>query len=164
MVGLDRRASRFFFGGLGQTALPLIFQFCMFVLLFWFGIQTVSAQDRGREEKSVGEHQRLGVEYFMEGNFEASIQAFDQVIKFEPRMEARHWQRGIAYYYAGEYQKGVEQFELHQTVNSQDVENAVWHFICKTRLDGIEAAQKSLIRIQHDGRIPMGRGMESVCR
>ena len=125
------------------------------VLLFWFGIQPVSAQDRGREEKSAGEHQRLGVEYFMEGNFEASIQAFDQVIKLEPRMEARHWQRGIAYYYAGEYQKGVEQFELHQTVNSQDVENAVWHFICKTRLDGIEAAQKSLIPIQHDGRIPM---------
>jgi lipoprotein NlpI len=91
----------------------------------------------------------------MEGRFKESIAAFDKVIELEPRMEPRHWQRGITYYYAGEYQKGVDQFELHQTVNSQDVENAVWHFICKTRLDGVEAARKALIPIQHDGRVPM---------
>jgi lipoprotein NlpI len=99
--------------------------------------------------------QQRGVQFFTEGKFKEAIQEFDKVIELDPRMEARHWQRGIAYYYAGEYQKGVDQFELHQTVNSQDVENAVWHFICKTRVDGLEAAREALIPIQADGRVPM---------
>jgi lipoprotein NlpI len=70
---------------------------------------------------------------------------------------ADHWKRGIAYYYAGEYEKGKQQFELHQTVNPQDVENAAWHFLCvaRTPRGTIEAAQKSLISITRDRRIPM---------
>lgn len=98
---------------------------------------------------------RRGVDYFFAGKFEAAIREFDKAIELDPRLEPRHWQRGIAYYYAKEYQKGVDQFELHQTVNSQDVENAVWHFICKAKLEGVEAARASLIPIRQDGRIPM---------
>ena len=52
-------------------------------------------------------------------------------------------------------QSQTDLFELHQTVNSQDVENAVWHFICKTRLGGVESARESLIPIKHDSRVPM---------
>ncbi|MCB1122876.1 MAG: tetratricopeptide repeat protein [Verrucomicrobiae bacterium] len=99
--------------------------------------------------------QQRGVQFFEEGKFKEAIQEWDKVIELNPRMEAQHWQRGIAYYYAGEYQKGVDQFELHQTVNSQDVENAVWHFICKARVDGLEAARASLIPIHADSRVPM---------
>jgi len=131
---------------------------CRVFLIAWILIESLSATLYAQppsQTESTGFYQRLGVEHFMEGRFKESIAAFDKVIELEPRMEPRHWQRGITYYYAGEYQKGVDQFELHQTVNSQDVENAVWHFICKTRLDGVEAARKALIPIQHDGRVPM---------
>lgn len=105
---------------------------------------------------SVGAYQRRGIEHFSESRFESAIEDFDAAIALDPRLEARHWQRGIAYYYAGEFQKGVDQFELHQTVNNQDVENAAWHFICKTRVDGIEAAREALIPIGFDSRVPMG--------
>ena len=44
---------------------------------------------------------------------------------------------------------------MHQTVNPQDVENAVWLFICKVRLVGFEAAREFLIPIKHDTRVPM---------
>ena len=59
-----------------------------------------------------------------------------------PRQDPHHWQRGISYYYADEFKKGYEQFERHQTVNSNDVENAVWHFLCLARAKGIEEAKK----------------------
>ncbi len=50
---------------------------------------------------------------------------------------------------------GRKQFELHQTVNPDDVENAAWHFICVAKAEGVEAARKALIPIKGDARIPM---------
>ncbi len=40
-------------------------------------------------------------------------------------------------------------------MNSNDVENAVWHFLCAARADGLAAAKKGLIPIEGDGRVPM---------
>jgi lipoprotein NlpI len=57
----------------------------------------------------------------------------------------------------GRFAEGKAQFELHQTVNTQDVENAVWHFLCTTRAEGLEAATKKLIPITGDARIPMAQ-------
>jgi lipoprotein NlpI len=68
-------------------------------------------------------------------------------------------QLGIAYYYAGEYEKGARQFELHATVNPQDVENAVWHFLCVARAPegSVAAARKALIPVTDDARVPMAQ-------
>lgn len=109
----------------------------------------------GQEEKSVAEYQRSGTEHFRRGEIREAIADFDKAIALRPSYEAYHWQRGIAYYYAGEYQKGRRQFELHQTVNPNDVENAVWHFACIARADGLEAARKKMIEIRGDPRVPM---------
>ena len=40
-------------------------------------------------------------------------------------------------------------------MNSADVENAAWHFICVARAENVEAARKSLIPIEGDTRVPM---------
>lgn len=102
-------------------------------------------------------HQRRGEIHFQNARIEESVADFDQFLKYYPDEAPSHWQRGISLYYAGEYQKGVDQFELHRTVNPEDVENAVWHFLCKVRAPGgsVEVAQKDYIPIQHDGRVPM---------
>ena len=92
----------------------------LLILCLSFLTQFAFAQD---PDFSIREYQQQGVEHFMEGRFAESVEAFDKVIELDPRMAPRHWQRGISLYYAGEYQKGVEQFELHQTYNTQDVEN-----------------------------------------
>ncbi len=104
---------------------------------------------------AVRAYQARGVAHFELAAFEEAIADLDRVVELFRNQEPHHWQRGIAYYYAGEYEKGVRQFELHQTVNRQDVENAVWHFICKTRISGTDAARESLIPIGRDSRIPM---------
>jgi len=100
---------------------------------------------------------RRGEQNFFDGKITDSIADFDQYIALNPEREPHHWQRGLSYYYAKAYQKGVKQFEIHQTVNSQDVENAVWHFICAVRSPNgsVEEARKNFIKIDSDQRIPM---------
>lgn len=101
--------------------------------------------------------QRRGEERFFEGEIAGSIADFDAFVALFPDQDPHHWQRGLAYYYAEEYQKGKAQFERHQTVNTQDVENAVWHFLCAVRAPGgdLEAAKAEFIAIERDSRIPM---------
>ena len=98
-----------------------------------------------------------GEEHFRHARITEAIADFERQIKLRPDQAAGHWQRGIAYYYAGEYEKGSRQFELHQTVNPQDVENAVWHFMCVVRAPNatVDTARKSLIPVTQDTRIPM---------
>lgn len=99
--------------------------------------------------------QLRGSEHFKLGHIPESIADFDQFLRLVPQQTPHHWQRGIAYYYAGRFEDGRKQFELHQTVNPNDVENAVWHFLCVARASSVEKARAALIPIQGDARVPM---------
>lgn len=94
---------------------------------------------------------------FMLGQIDASIEDFDRYLKLRPDQEPWHWKRGISYYYAGRFDDGRRQFEGYQTVDDNDVENAVWRFLCMARGDGVEQARKQLLRIKRDLRIPMSQ-------
>jgi len=99
--------------------------------------------------------QNRGSEHFKLGHIKESIADFDRFIELVPQQAPYHWQRGISLYYAGRFEEGRKQFESHQTVNSNDVENAVWHFLCATRASGLEKARAALIPIKDDTRVPM---------
>src|ERR1700737_4291932 len=71
-------------------------------------------------------YNRRGAEHFKMGHIQQSLDDFDHAIRLEPGQAPYHWQRGISLYYAGRYEDGRKQFELHRTVNPNDVENAVW--------------------------------------
>lgn len=101
--------------------------------------------------------QYRGEERFKSGRIKESIDDFDRYLELSPADRPQHWQRGIALYYAGRYEDGRKQFELHQAVNPNDVENAVWHFLCVARSSGVEKARESLIRIDEDRRVPMAQ-------
>jgi lipoprotein NlpI len=100
-------------------------------------------------------YDRRGSEHFKQGNIAASVADFDRAIALEPAREPGHWRRGISYYYAGQYEQGQKQFEGYQTVDDNDVENAVWRYLCMARRLGVEAARKSMLKIRADPRIPM---------
>ncbi len=99
-------------------------------------------------------HQR-GVVRFFQLKFTESLADFDKFIEMRPNRAPYHWQRGLVLYYAGKYKAGRKQFESHQTVNTQDVENAVWHYLCVSKIDGTKAAQKQFIKITSDRRVPL---------
>jgi tetratricopeptide (TPR) repeat protein len=100
-----------------------------------------------------------GEEHFRQMRIAESIADFNRQLELQPESAAEHWQRGIALYYGGDYKKAAQQFKLHETVNPQDVENAVWHFLCMVRAtDGsIQAARKALIGVTEDRRVPMAQ-------
>lgn len=109
------------------------------------------------EPKSPSAWQARGEAHFKLGQVTESVADFDQFLKLVPEQKPQHWQRGISLYYLGRFKDGKEQFEIHQTVNSNDVENAVWHFLCAARADGLDKARKGLIPIEGDGRVPMAQ-------
>ncbi len=109
------------------------------------------------EPSSASLYQARGEDYFRLGRFKESVADFDRYLELVPGQKPYHWQRGISLYYAGEFAEGRKQFELHQTVNTHDVENAVWHFLCAARASGLEKARASLIPIEGDSRIPMSQ-------
>ncbi len=100
-------------------------------------------------------YDRRGDSYLKLGKFKEAIADFDHFLKANPRVEPEHWRRGIAYYYAGQHKEGVKQFETHKTVNPQDVENAVWHYLCNAKVIGADKAAKELIDVTQDPRVPM---------
>lgn len=100
---------------------------------------------------------RRGMEHFRLAKFKESIADFDKLAELHPDRAPELWQRGICYYYAGDFANGRKQFEHHQTVNKSDVENAVWHFLCVAKIEGFGKAREQIIPIKGDARVPMSQ-------
>jgi tetratricopeptide (TPR) repeat protein len=117
-----------------------------------------TSKARARELAARALHLR-GEENFRQARIAESVADFDRELELAPERAPQHWQRGIALYYAGEYEKGAQQFKLHQTFNPEDVENAAWHFLCTVRAPGgsVKAARANLIPVTQDSRIPMAQ-------
>jgi lipoprotein NlpI len=96
-----------------------------------------------------------GSEHFKLGHVEQSIRDFDKFLELAPEETPGHWKRGISYYYAGRFDEGRRQFEGYERVDTNDVENAVWHFLCVARKAGVDKAQAGLLKIGKDRRVPM---------
>jgi lipoprotein NlpI len=96
-----------------------------------------------------------GSEQFRRGRIAESLADFDAFLKLRPAAAPGHWKRGISLYYLGRYDEGRRQFGRYEEVDTNDVENAVWHFLCAARKDGIEKAQKAMLKIGKDRRVPM---------
>ena len=100
-------------------------------------------------------YNRRGAEHFKMAHIQQSLDDFDHAIQLDPAQAPYHWQRGISLYYAGRYDDGRKQFELHQTVNGNDVENAAWRYLCMARSGTVALARAAILPIENDSRIPM---------
>jgi lipoprotein NlpI len=92
---------------------------------------------------------------FRAGRIEQSLEGFDRVARISPADAPYLWQRGIAQYYAGKFRECRDMFVSHRTVNPDDVENAVWHFLCVARAESTDAARQQLLPVGPDSRRPM---------
>ncbi len=98
---------------------------------------------------------RRGDAHLKLGKFAEAVADYDAFLKGTPKFAPEHWRRGIALYYAAKFEDGVKQFETHKTVNPEDVENAAWHYLGNVKVAGKEKAQKALIDVTQDTRVPM---------
>lgn len=92
---------------------------------------------------------------FRAGRIEESLRGFDRVAALSPADAPSLWQRGIAQYYSGKFRECRDMFVSHRTVNPDDVENAVWHFLCVARAESPGAARKQMLPVGPDARVPM---------
>ena len=98
---------------------------------------------------------RRGSSQFKLGRIKESIADFDRFLALQPSGFPDHWRRGISLYYAGRYEDGCKQFEGYEKVDTNDVENAVWHYLCNVRLVGRDKARAAILKIGNDKRVPM---------
>ena len=95
------------------------------------------------------------IDHFTAGRIPQSNAEFDTLVRVAPMYGPSLWERGIALYYGGRYADCRAQFESHRTVNPDDVENAVWHFLCVARAESAERARALLLPVGPDPRVPM---------
>jgi lipoprotein NlpI len=107
------------------------------------------------DPKNAEAHDERGNVYFFLGRFKESVADFDKAIALNPGEGPGHWRRGISLYYAGDFVRGRQQFEAYEKVDRTDVENAVWHFLCAARKDGLAKARAGILKIGKDKRVPM---------
>lgn len=91
-----------------------------------------------------------GMIYFKLGRLLESLQDFNKAEELNPQLTPYLWQRGISYYYLGKYAKGARQFELDLSVNSQDVEETLWHYLCIAQLENSLSARECLLPVRYD--------------
>ena len=107
------------------------------------------------EPKAAEVYNRRGSAYFKLGEINKSLEDFDRFLELMPREKAGHWRRGISLYYAGRYEEGQKQFEGYEAVDTNDVENAVWRYLCMARRVGPARARLAMLKIGKDARVPM---------
>lgn len=78
---------------------------------------------------SIGEKALLG------GSFEKAMWAFDSALYLTPgHKDPQLWQRGLACFYSGQCDEGTKQFEADMTENGSDIEEVIWHFLCRCKM------------------------------
>ena len=122
-------------------------------IIFWMATLPLAAEP----PQSASNYVARGMQRFRDNDVIGSLRDFERATELDSRCGPHLWQRGISYYYQGEFKKARQQFESHQSVNPHDVENAAWHSICAAKIDGISKARTSLIKIDtaRDTRIPL---------
>jgi lipoprotein NlpI len=107
------------------------------------------------DPKAAEAYQLRGIAQFQRALPKESALDFDRYLELKPEARPGHWMRGISLYYAGRYDEGRKQFDAYQATDTNDVENAVWHFLCGAKLDGVDKARAAVLKIGKDGRVPM---------
>ncbi len=96
-----------------------------------------------------------GMTYFKLALLIPSLRDFNQAEKLNPQLTPYLWQRGLTYYYFEKYAQGARQFELDLSIQSQDIEETLWHFLCIAQLENIDSAKQSLLPVKYDSRLIM---------
>jgi lipoprotein NlpI len=108
-----------------------------------------------RDPKCAAAYDHRGSERFILGRIKESLDDFDTFLALEPEAAPGHWKRGIGLYYAKRYTDGRKQFKDGDKIFAEDVENAVWHFLCNAKLQGIDKARADMLKIGKDKRVPL---------
>jgi lipoprotein NlpI len=101
-------------------------------------------------------YSKRGDSLFFLAKFKEAVADYDKLVELKPELDASHWRRGIAYYYAGRYADAAAQFERYHSFDNVDRENGIWRYLSQAMEKGRDEAQKELLRYEKDDREPFG--------
>jgi lipoprotein NlpI len=100
------------------------------------------------------QHQRAEILFRLE-RFEESVTAYDEAVKIKyPHNNDSCWERGLAQYYADDFEAGRDQFLRYHNVGALDIENGLWRLMCIAEDEGIEKARDSVLDYPNRVRVP----------
>ena len=97
-------------------------------------------------------YDQRGTANFKQAKIAESLADYNKAIELDPKLAAGHWRRGLTLYYAQKYADGVAQFGTSDKTEPNDVENAIWHFLCNARVQGVEKARTEFLKVKEDPR------------
>ena len=105
---------------------------------------------------------RRGMAKFKIAHIDASIYDFDCAEHLDPTLTPFLWQRGIAYYYSQQIEAAANQFEVGLTINGSDLEQSIWHYLCRVQTHNVAYARKHLFPLEGE-RAPTLTAIHNMC-
>lgn len=122
----------------------------------WQAEQTRLTEAIEKSPQSENLYSQRGDMRFFLGQFTESAADYDKMVQLNPGLDAEHWRRGIAWFYAGEFEKAAGQFERYHSFDNVDRENGIWRYLCQRKAVGLEKAREGLLKYEKDDREPFG--------
>src|SRR5947209_5604591 len=104
------------------------------------------------DPKNAKAYDLRGTAHFKLAKITESLADFDKQIELDLKAGPAHWRRGLTLYYADKFADGVAQFTTSDKEEPNDVENAVWHFLCNAKVKGLEKARGDMLKVKKDPR------------
>ncbi len=91
-------------------------------------------------------HHQRGFEHFTLGQFRESTADFERSVEVGGKTHSSDecWERGLARYYAGDFEGARQQFEGYHRVGPLDIENGLWWMLCVAENDGLDRGRAAL--------------------
>lgn len=99
-------------------------------------------------------YSQRGDSYFFRGDFRSAVADYAKMVELDPQVDASHWRKGIAHFYADEYDQAAGQFERYHSFDNVDRENGIWRYLSQVQALGREKAREGLLKYQKDDREP----------
>jgi lipoprotein NlpI len=103
---------------------------------------------------NIGQLSSRGDAYFKRGLFAEAAADYDKMAELDAGLDKGHWRRGIAFFYAGKFDKAAHQFEIYHSFDDVDRENGIWRYFSQYKATGKENAQAGLLKYAKDDREP----------
>jgi outer membrane protein assembly factor BamB len=117
------------------------------------GLLYVRGKDKLQAYRLV-DFSRRGDARFFKGEVGGALADYDRMVELEPGLLAQHWRRGIAAFYAGDYEKAAKQFEAYDSYDDVDRENGIWRYFSQVKAYGAAKAKEGLLKYKKDDREP----------
>jgi lipoprotein NlpI len=99
-------------------------------------------------------YSKRGDARFFQGKFSEAVADYDKMVELNEKLEAAHWRRGIACFYAEDYEQAAHQFKIYHTFDNVDRENGIWRYLSQVKSVGRDEARKGLLKYAKDDREP----------